>query len=63
MGKIYILNRNDFLELDPDFLKGKAIIRIHSNGDKDWHDKEKYENLLQLYFEDLLKMNLGFFEK
>lgn len=59
---IHIFNRGDFEALEPTFLKDKAIIRIHDVTDKEWYNS-KYPCGIELFFNDLRKSNLSFFEK
>ena len=60
---IYIFSRGEFIELPREELQNKAIIRIHSNRDKGWYDQDKYSNMLQVYFDDLTKENLKWYER
>lgn len=59
-SSIYIYNRGEFESLDPDFLKNKAIIRIHNRTDQEWY-KSVYPNGIELFFEDV--DTLSFLEK
>lgn len=62
MLKIYIYSRGDFEALDQNFLKNKAVIRIHNIKDKKWYPNHEDKKLV-LFFEDLKAHQIPLIEK
>mgnify|MGYP003589414328 FL=1 len=64
MKHAFIYSRGKFLELSSDFLKDKAIIRIHNVTDYEWYKQEtNQENCLELFFDDLGESQISFLDK
>lgn len=62
MSNISIYSRGSYENLSSEFLKDKAIIRIHNINDKQWYPNEE-KNKLILFFNDEKKSNISFIEK
>lgn len=58
MSNIYIYSRGVYENLKPEFLKNKAIIRIHNINDKTWYPSEEKGKLI-LFFNDEKIYNLS----
>lgn len=62
MSNISIYSRGSYENLSSDFLKDKAIIRIHNINDKQWYPNEE-PNKLVLFFNDEKNNNISLIEK
>lgn len=63
MSNIYVYNKGEFNQLSLDFLNNKAIIRIHNIKEKDWVNTLEIKNIINLYFDDINKEQLLWYEK
>lgn len=61
-NKVYVFSRGEFDSLPLDFLKDKAIIKVHSMKDREWFPST-VKNGIVLFFNDLKIYDLGFFDK